>query len=350
MENNIQINGIVCEPSSADVVASTVQFDASVKELTIGEVTGTTKLNGSLKDGKLYIQFKPYFKWGFGKKKSDEAPDEKALAVFRKKLVKAGLQESQVDSVIELIENEFDNISSQTGDTGEIQYVEESKTALVGGSKCVIDQVSGENGLPIPDFPLNLDMGLDIKDISIDSVTLKANSQVTADDFSTSETTVSDLEVVTEIPLPFQSMEIDQISTPSVDVPRLDLPDLSTSFTVGEVQSPEIPLSLQTQSGSADITLNLVDWHPRHIVNIGFKILWKYVGIWIEFGLDCKISLHYKLLVNFLDVSLKLLNLVFAGLSFTLKLLKTAIVGAKLGAFKIAKIIGKMLGKSGIKK
>ena len=194
---------------------------------------------------------------------------------------------------------------------------------------------------PLPDFPLDLDVDVDIKDTTIDSINIKADTQLVAEDFKTDETNISELDAV--IPLPFKIGEIDDINIPSADISKVDIADISTSANISQVNTSEIPLNLQTGSGSTGIILDkLIDWHPRWKFSIGFKILWKYIGIWVEFGLDLIVNIKYKFLINLLNISVKLSNAVFKKLSFPLlKLVNTSAVNSKVGAIKIGKIIGK---------
>lgn len=339
MKNKIQISGIVSEPTTAQSIASNLHFDTDVKKLKIEEITGKTKVKGNLTNGILHIDFSTHFKWGFQK---SELSDETLLEKFKQKLIEDGLQESQCDSVIKVIEDELNHLSGQT--TGTVEYLEESKKGIIGGDMCIIEEAKDGTDFPLPNFPLDLDVDLDVKDTSVDSVKLSADTAIMTDSFQTGETTVDDFEMETELSLPFQGMELDQTSTPAVNVPKLTIPNVSTSFTVEKVTSPEIQLSLESKSGSADIDLkNLVNWHPRWKHHFGFTFIKWYIGIWVEFGINLTINLHFKLLIDSLNITLKLSKLVLNGLSFTLKLVNTVIINTKLGILKIAKIVGKML-------
>jgi len=339
MKNRIQIKDIDLDSTSADIIASNLHFDASVKNFTIGAITGTTKLDGTMTKGKIYIDFSPYFKWGFGKKNNPIDGDQRDQ--FEKKLVAAGLNEADIKSVVKLVEQGFDNISTETSD---IEYVEDSKKGIIGGTSCMVSDIVGGADFNIPDIPLNIDMTLDVKDVSINSMTLNTNSQIITDDFKTGKTISSDLDLETTLSLPFQRMEIDQVSTSPIQIPKVDIPDMATSFTMGKVGISDTPISIKSKSGSADISLiKLVDTHPRYKINLSFKVLWFNIGIWIEYGFDLTINLKFKLLVHSMNIALKLKDMVLDSLSFTLKLLKTSVIDATLGALKIGKIIGKRL-------
>lgn len=338
MENKIQIKDVVCDPTSAGIVASNLHFDGSASNLKIEEITGTSKIDGKLTEGKLHISFSPFFDWGWGKGDKSKQVDQESLDDFKKNLRDVGLQESQIDQVIKLVDDGLNNIK---GEANDIEYEEDSKKGLIGGESSVIEYVGSGVDFPLPDFPLSLDVDVDIKDTTIDSIGIKADTQLVAEDFKTEETDISEIDTI--ISLPFKIGEIKDIDVPSADVSKVDIANISTSVDISQINTSEIPLNLQTGSGSADITLDkLIDWHPRWKFSIGFKVLWKYIGIWVEFGLDLTVNIKYKLLINLLNISIKLSNAVFKRISFpVLKLVNTSAVNSKIGAIKIGKIIGK---------
>ena len=129
MDNKIQMKDIVCDPSSANIIASNLHFDGSANNLKIEEITGTSKIDGKLTEGKLHISFSPFFDWGWGKGDKSKQVDQEALDDFKKKLKDAGLQESQVDQVIKLVDDGLNNIE---GDADDIEYEEDSKNGIIG--------------------------------------------------------------------------------------------------------------------------------------------------------------------------------------------------------------------------
>ncbi len=336
MSNKIQLNGIRLDPTTADGIASNLNFEADVKNLSIDEITGNTKLKGTMQNGVLHIDFSTVFDWGWGKK--SKLNEDESVEEFKQKLINAGLDNAQADSVMQLIETEITNISEKT--TGEIDYHEDSKKGLIGGNEQIIEAQNGGIDFHLFPVPINADIDIDAKNISVDSLTLSADTQLIADNFQTNTSQIDDVELDSEVSLPFENLELDKTAIGPVNVPRLDIPDISSSFTVEKVTSPKLSLELDTKSGSSDINLTkLVDWHPRWSVNIGFKFIVWYIGIWITFGINLTINLKFKLLIESLKISMTLSKLVLQGLSFSLKLIKTSIVNTKLGILNIAKVL-----------
>jgi|GEM_PF-2270226 len=340
MSNKIQLNDIRLNPTTVDSVSSNLNFEANVKNLNINEITGNANLKSTMQNGLLHIDFSTVFQWGWGKK--SKLNEEKSVEEFKQKLIKAGLDNAQVDSVIQIIENEITNISEKS--TGEIKYLDDSKKGTIGGNTQIIEAQNGGVDFHLLPIPVNADIDIDAKNISVDSLALSADTELTADSFQTNTTQIENIELDSEVNLPFQNLEVDQTSIGPVNIPKLDIPDISSSFTIKEVTSPKLSLELDTKSGSSDVNLTkLIDWHPRWSVDIGFKFIAWYIGIWVTFGINLTVNLKFQLLIDSLKISLTLSKLVLQGLSFSLKLIKTSLANTKLGILNIAKVlVGKL--------
>ncbi len=344
MPNKIQVQGVKTDATTADQLASTLKLDADVDKLDIQSISGTASLNGKLTDGLLKkAKLNLYFHWGFGHKDPDPKKNAEALAKFKLKLKKKGLDKEQIDSVVSLIDEEMAGVLS--GEPMKAEGAYSAETSLVGGKP--VDFLSDQRWpVHLPDVPLDLDLSIDVKDTSIDSVKLNADSAITADSFTLEATTIDGLEVDTDIELPFQQLEIDEIEAPALEIPSLALSGVSTSIDVDKLTSTDIPLDIDTKSGDVKLDLEILNWKPRWTRNITIPVFWWYIYIWMEYGFDLELDIDYRLLVKKFNSVIALKGLLFKGLKFTVRLVNVFASGIRSGALSIRKILAARTGET----
>jgi hypothetical protein len=125
-------------------------------------------------------------------------------------------------------------------------------------------------------------------------------------------------------------------------VPEIKIPDVGTKIVIPKIGSSEIPIDFETDKGSSDINLQILDWHPRWRKELCLKLgPWKKCA-WIEYGVNLTILLSYKWEIELLRLSIVIRNAFVNAITITLRLSGIIIKGISVGLLAIRRALAKL--------
>lgn len=339
MKTEIEVRGAEIESSTVESVSAEASLQASAQSVTIEQIAGDVKLESRLQDGKVEISFSPHFDWGIRLATMAEKRGEERL---HEQLKAVGLSEDHIAKVVEIIENEPIDL-----EVSELRFVDESSKVEIGDETHELREVpeGRATSLPLPSIPINLYPSIDVQNLKIENISLGAETTLSAVDLKTTTTPLDDFSVVTDTPdlIAYTKAEVEKTRLQPLTIPHFGLPNIHTSLDISQFGAKELPISIDSNTGGADISLKLLDWHPRWTREICIKV-WKFKKcVWIEFGVNLRIVLRYKWVLHLLRVSMQIRNAFLNGIRITVKLAKIALDKIKIGLFNAAKITARAI-------
>jgi hypothetical protein len=195
--------------------------------------------------------------------------------------------------------------------------------------------------LPLPDIPINLDTQVDLRDVELAGVGFRETTTVVTEDMDLSGLGIDDFEVHTPAPEPItlDQAEVLNLRTRPAHVPSLALSNLKTTLAVPRISSDEIALDLEVQRGGADLNATLLDWHPRWRASICVRVLWVTVCLWIEYGINFKISLHYRWVLERLHQALRIRNAIAKEIKVGLSIARMWLSNLRMGGLRLGRLL-----------
>jgi hypothetical protein len=339
MKSSISLCNITTSPSSIKSLASKIKLSSLIKTIHIDEATGNANLKAKLARGKVTIYIKPIFKWGTSYK-GVENVENKDTAIqddFIKELRAAGIPENHISSVIDVVDKKINEFILESPKEIDDEYMLED---TLGN----IDLVRGSEGktVALPDIPVNMDVKIESNNLMMNNIDAAADTSLVINDVCFDKSVIENVDIYSEIVMPFQASTIEQSSINPLVVNSLNVPDVTNSFSIDKIISPKLDFQLETNTVSSDISLpNIIDMNPVKRMEIKQKILWKNLVIWVEFGFVFKVSMNYSLLVERSLIAVELKNIAINGIESSMSMFGTVISNAKLGLIQIAKLLTK---------
>ena len=333
----LHVEDVSISPSSIQrVEAQQIELDGKIGEVTIGQVHGKITLRSRLENGKLSVEFSPHFDYGIDISLMEN--DDKERYVQR--LRDLGLSQEHIYHVVKLVETENGVKVGRLEALGDLP----GWTAKNDDAQAAVPPTVGPRAnftLPLPNIPVNLDPQIDVRNISISNIGFRDKTDVSSDTIDLAGFGIDNFDVKSQMPDPVQleSAEIRKLTVQPSQVPSFAFSNLKTRIDVQRIGSEEIPLEIDSEKGQADISLTLLDWHPRWRVTICFYVLWKRVCVWIEFGINLRITLFYRWAIQLLKVAVRIRDAFAKAISIQIGVKKVLLTQLKIGLLRLGKLL-----------